>query len=172
MHWGVNEAANSPETVLEVRDYLKHPVHFFAECQAVNAFEGAPPTGGRGNFLTTQGFTWPAPAQARTYDFYNDDSPFAQIDGVFQSVGGSEPAYSLPVGGAYTVGGVVMITEAGTPEGDSDVWMTGFLDGACPPLPTASAATTTARSATSAVTSTRPVCRFRGTRRRKGRGSS
>ena len=133
MHWSVNEAANSPETVLEVRDYLKHPVHFFAECQAVNAFEGAPPTGGRGNFLTTQGFTWPAPSQPRTYDFYNDDSPFAQIDGVFQSVGGSEPAYSLPVGGTYTVGGVVMITEAGTPEGQSDVWMTGFLDGACPP---------------------------------------
>ena len=133
MHWGVNEAAASPETVLEVREYLKHPVHFFAECQAVNAFEGGPPDGGRGNFLTTQGFQWPAPAQPKTYDFYNDSSPFAQLDGAFQSVGGSEPAYSLPAGGAYKSGGVVMITKSGTPEGDSDVWMTGFLDGACPP---------------------------------------
>jgi uncharacterized repeat protein (TIGR01451 family) len=133
MHWGVTEAANSPETVLEVREYLSHPVHFFAECQAVNAFEGAPPTGGRGNFLTAQGFQWPAPAQPKTLEFFNDDSPFAQLDGAFQSVGGSEPAYSLPVGGAYQVGGVVMIKKAGTPEGDSDVWMTGFLDGACPP---------------------------------------
>jgi uncharacterized repeat protein (TIGR01451 family) len=133
MHWGVNEAADSPETVVEVREFLKHPVHFFAECQAVNAFEGGPPVGGRGNFLTTQGFVWPAPSQPKIYDFSHDDSPFAQLDGVFQSVGGSEPAYSLPAGGAYSAGGVVMITKSGTPEGDSDVWMSGFLDGVCPP---------------------------------------
>lgn len=133
MHWGVNEAAASPETVLEVREYLTHPVHFFAECQAVNAFEGAPPTGGRGNFLTTHGFQWTAPAQPKTVDFYNDASPFAQLDGAFQTVGGSEPAYSPASGSGYHVGGVVMITKSGTPEGDTDVWMTGFLDGACPP---------------------------------------
>jgi uncharacterized repeat protein (TIGR01451 family) len=133
MHWGVNEAAASPETVLEVREYLKHPVHFFAECQAVNAFEGAPPSGGRANLLTTQGFQWTAPAQPKTVDFYNDGSPFAQIDGAFRTVGGSEPAYSPASGSSYHVGGVVMITKSGTPEGDSDVWMTGFLDGACPP---------------------------------------
>jgi uncharacterized repeat protein (TIGR01451 family) len=133
MHWGTNEAAASPETVLEVREYLKHPVHFFAECQAVNAFEGAPPAGGRGNFLANQGFQWPAPDQPKTYEFFNDSSPYAQLDGAFQSVGGSEPAYSLAAGSEYHVGGVVMIKKAGTIEGDSDIWMTGFLDGACNP---------------------------------------
>jgi uncharacterized repeat protein (TIGR01451 family) len=133
MHWNVTDAAASPETVLEVREFLKNPVHFFAECQAVNAFEGAPPVGGRGDFLTDQGFQWPAPAQPKTYDFYNDSSPFAQLDGVFQSAGGSEPAYSVPAGGHYLMGGVVMIKKAGTLEGDTDVWMTGFLDGVCAP---------------------------------------
>jgi uncharacterized repeat protein (TIGR01451 family) len=133
MHWSTNDAAASPETVLEVREFLQHPVHFFAECQAVNAFEGAPPVGGRGNFLTSQGFAWPAPAQPKNLAFYNSDSPFAQIDGTFKSVGGSEPAYSLAMGSAYAMGGVVMIKAQGTIEGTQDLWMTGFLDGVCPP---------------------------------------
>ena len=118
--------------VAEVRAFLQSNVHVFAECQAVNAFEGAPPTGGRGKFLTTQGFTWPAPGQPKVYDFYNDDSPFAQMDGVFQSVGGSEPAYTLPVGGAYQAGGVVMITKAGVSKA-SGLGTINYSDPACPP---------------------------------------
>jgi hypothetical protein len=48
-------------------------------------------------------------------------------------VGGSEPAYSLPAGDSYFVSDTVIITAAGTPEGESDVWMTGFRDGLCTP---------------------------------------
>lgn len=128
MHWGVKDAEQNPEVVAEVRAYLNNPVHFFAECQAVNAFENLDP---HGFFLTPNGFLFAdRPDQV---EFHHQDSPYAQIHGPFQTVGGSEPAYSLPPGDAYKAGGVTMITEAGTPEGQGDVWMTGYLDGACPP---------------------------------------
>lgn len=88
MHWGVNEretvkcnggncpatqAACTPgtkftfnghETVAEVRAFLAYPVHFYAECQAVNAYENTVPNpawpflddaGRDGHFLTTTG---------------------------------------------------------------------------------------------------------------------
>lgn len=128
MHWGVNEAAASPETVAEVREFLHNPVHFFAECQAVNAFENLSPYG---FFLTKTGYEiGPKPASV---DFLHADQPFAQLDGPFTTVGGSEPSYSIPAGGAYKNGEVVMLTEHGTPVGVHDLWMTGFLDGVCPP---------------------------------------
>jgi len=127
MHWAVNDAEMSPEVVAEVREYLNNPVHFFAECQAVNAFENSV----NGLFLTTNGFD--IGQRPDDVDFYNADSPFGQIDGLYETVGGSEPAYTLPPGDTYKAGDVVMITEAGTPVGVNDVWMTGFLDGACPP---------------------------------------
>ncbi|MBI3180104.1 MAG: hypothetical protein HYZ27_10610, partial [Deltaproteobacteria bacterium] len=52
------------EVVAEVREFLKYPVHFFAECQAVNAYENTSPNaawpfldddGRDGHFLTTTG---------------------------------------------------------------------------------------------------------------------
>lgn len=52
------------EVVGEVRAFLKYPTHFFAECQAVNAYENTTPNpawpflddpGRDGHFLTTQG---------------------------------------------------------------------------------------------------------------------
>ena len=128
MHWAVNEARANPEVVAEVRAFLGFPVHFFAECQAVNAYENDLVNG---LFLTPHGFVIGATPTA--VDFYHADSPFAQLDGAFKAVGGSEPAYSLPAGDSYKAGGITMITKHGTPEGDNDVWMTGYLDGACPP---------------------------------------
>jgi len=128
MHWGVGDAENSPETVAEVREFLHNPVHFFAECQAVNAFENLSP---HGFFLTTTGFLiGPKPASV---DLLHADQPFGQLDGPFTTVGGSESSYSIPASGAYKNGEVVMLTEHGTPVGFHDVWMTGFLDGVCPP---------------------------------------
>lgn len=125
MHWDVDEAAANPEVIAELDEYLTHDTHFFAECQAVSAFENI------GHFLTPNGFDFAD--QPDDYDFFRFDSPFAQLDGEFASVGGSEPAYSLPPGDAYFVSDTVIITTAGTPEGDGDVWMTGFRHGACPP---------------------------------------
>lgn len=87
MHWGVNDretvecgggacgadqasCGNKPityhghEVVAEVRSFLEFPVHFFAECQAVNAYENTTPnpawpflddSGRDGHFLTTLG---------------------------------------------------------------------------------------------------------------------
>lgn len=87
MHWGVNDRErvecdggacpatqaactgqrftyNGHEVVAEVREFLKHSTHFFAECQAVNAYENTVPNpnwpylddpGRDGHFLTTVG---------------------------------------------------------------------------------------------------------------------
>jgi MYXO-CTERM domain-containing protein/uncharacterized repeat protein (TIGR01451 family) len=66
-------------------------------------------------------------------EHFNAGSPYHQFDGMFEAVGGSEPSYSLPTGDEYLAGGITMITGAGTPVGIEDVWMTGYLDGACPP---------------------------------------
>jgi uncharacterized repeat protein (TIGR01451 family)/MYXO-CTERM domain-containing protein len=128
MHWGVAQAEEIPEVVAETRQFLNNPTHFFAECQAVNAFENLDP---HGYFLTPNGFLFAD--RPDSVDFYNAGSPFAQLDGPFETVGGSEPAYTLPPGDAYKAGGVVMITAEGAAEGEQDVWMTGYLDGACPP---------------------------------------
>jgi MYXO-CTERM domain-containing protein len=55
---------NGHEVVAEVREFLKSNVHFFAECQAVNAYENTTPNpawpflddeGRDGHFLTTRG---------------------------------------------------------------------------------------------------------------------
>lgn len=129
MHWAVKDAQQNPEVVAEMREFLAYPTHLFAECQAVNAFENLEP---HGHFLTEKGFL--IGAQPKAYDYYQHDTPFAQLDGPFLSVGGSEPAYSLGPGEMYKGSDVVMITEAGTPIGVNDVWMTGFIDGLCPGL--------------------------------------
>ena len=128
MHYNVTAAQALPEGVAEVRQFLTFPVHFFAECQAVNAFENLAPYG---FFLTTTGYA--IKARPSAVDNYNFDSSFAQYDGPFATVGGSEPAYAIPDGGAYKAGGVTMLTAQGFLPGTWDLWMTGYLDGACPP---------------------------------------
>ncbi len=129
MHWAVKDAQANPEVVAEMREFLQYPTHLFAECQAVNAFENLVP---HGFFLTAKGFL--IGTAPNMYDYFQGDSPFAQIDGPFQSVGGSEPAYTLPPGEMYKAGDTVLITQAGTPIGVNDVWMAGYIDGICPGL--------------------------------------
>jgi hypothetical protein len=127
MHWAVQDAEANPEVVAEVRSFLAFDTHFFAECQAVNAFENLVP---HGFFLTPNGFE--ISDQPDAFDYFRMDTAFGQIDGPFAAVGGSEPSYSLPAGDAYYQSDTVIITASGSPEGVQDVWMTGFLDGACP----------------------------------------
>jgi hypothetical protein len=127
MHWDINAAVQNPEVVAEVHSYLRFSTHFFAECQAVNAFENHPE---HGRFLTPNGLE--IANQPNTYDFYRMDTPFGQLDGPFESVGGSEPAYTVPAGDSYLQNDTTIITEAGTPEGVGDVWMTGYRNGQCP----------------------------------------
>lgn len=102
MHWDVNDrekvqcnGGNCPatpaqcagqkityhghEVVAEVRQFLQHPVHFFAECQAVNAYENTTPNpawpylddaGRDGHYLTTTGTPPLCPANTCTNPDY------------------------------------------------------------------------------------------------------
>ncbi|MBN1944530.1 MAG: DUF11 domain-containing protein [Bradymonadales bacterium] len=123
MHWGVNE--RDDDAIAEIRSFLGYPTHFFAECQAVNAVENSV----NGHFLTPNGYIMDTKPTA--LEFHHAHLPFVQFDGPFQTVGGSEPSYSLPAGDEYYDMGVVMATEARSPVGVRDVWMTGYLDGEC-----------------------------------------
>jgi hypothetical protein len=136
MHWDVIAARLTPETVWEVRSFLGNPVHLFAECQSAAAFENtieAGQNGLPGHFLTTNGFAFGP--QPHSVDNYNPTQTLTQIDGDFGTVGGSDPSYALAPGSQYKAGaGIVMFSGHGVaPAGGQDVWMTGFLDGACPP---------------------------------------
>ena len=130
MHWDVN-SMDIPGVVAEMNSFLNYPVHVNAECQAVNAVEGQPPDGGREDWLTTQGYQWPAPKQPMSVQFSNSQLPFAQMDGPFATVGGSEPAYGFAPGSSYYFQDNVMIRGAGVGVGVQDLWMTGFAHGSC-----------------------------------------
>ncbi len=129
MHWDVDDRdkPGGESVVAEVRSYLAFRTHFFAECQAVNAFENAE----NGGFLTDGGLD--IAGDPSPIDFIHAEYHFAQMDGPFETVGGSEPSYTLKPGASYHDNEIVMITKAGTlpVSGNSDLWMTGFLDGNC-----------------------------------------
>jgi MYXO-CTERM domain-containing protein len=101
MHWGVNDREtvecdggecpatqaecsgetftyHGHEVVAEVRRFLEHATHFFAECQAVNAYENTVPNpawpylddeGRYGHFLTTEGMPPDCPCDAGGGDY-------------------------------------------------------------------------------------------------------
>ncbi len=171
------------EVVAEVREFLQYPVHFFAECQAVNAYENTEPNpswpwlddeGRNGHFLTTSGlppdcvngacsdgdfncvqngcdagsrdcclpkndkeigagFLIADKPDADTIKILHPTVPYNQMDGFFQTVGGSEPAYNLSefLGTAYKNGREVTFITGPNGPGDQDVWMTGYMDGEC-----------------------------------------
>jgi uncharacterized repeat protein (TIGR01451 family)/MYXO-CTERM domain-containing protein len=126
MHWGVNNVVD--EVVAEYRSFLGFPTHMMAECQAVNAIENNI----FGHFITTSGFLIDNTVNdTGPFEFLNLDTPFAQMDGPYNLVGGSERAYSLPAGGQYYDQNVVMIKDAATTLGQRSIWMTGYLDGKC-----------------------------------------
>src|SRR5688572_25370834 len=148
MHWSVSRDATSNEAVAEMSEYLlNYPVHLFAECQAVNQLEDAP----AGHFVSTDngtgtptkslacgvtttpnnGLCAKKPTPAPPLEFLNSDLPFAQFDGPFKTVGGSEPAYGLAPGSTYYDAGIVMTREqnvAGGVNGKSGLWMTGYAN--------------------------------------------
>ncbi len=171
------------EVVAEVREFLAFPVHFFAECQAVNAYENTVPNpawpflddaGRMGHFLTTvgvppdcqngtcadaafqcvrggcdagardcclprnlkeqgAGFMIATQPATESLKIIHPEVPYNQLDGVFGTTGGSEPAYNLSTFMDVRYKNdmeVVFITGPNGP-GVEDVWMTGFLDGEC-----------------------------------------
>ena len=164
------------EVVAEVRAFLAYPVHFFAECQAVNAYENTVPNPAwpyldddarYGHYLTTEG-TPPAcpctdaefecvtggcngadcclPSDIKElgagfmiatspdpYQVLHPEVPYNQLDGAFEPVGGSEPAYNLSdyLGTMYHNDREVTFITGENGPGEQDVWMTGYLDGEC-----------------------------------------
>jgi hypothetical protein len=68
-----------------------------------------------------------------TLQVLNPGVAYNQLDGAYQTVGGSESAYNLStyLGTQYINGlDVTFITGPDGP-GDQDVWMTGYVDGEC-----------------------------------------
>jgi hypothetical protein len=165
---------NGHEVVAEVREFLKDNTHFFAECQAVNAYENTTPNpdwpflddpGRDGHFLTTQGtpvactnscsdanyecvggtcvakdvreqgtgYEISPQPQSNTVKVLNATIPYNQFDGMFGTVGGSEPAYNLSafLGTEYKNNRQVTFLTGPNGPGIADIWMTGYLDGAC-----------------------------------------
>lgn len=212
MHWNVNDretvecgGANCPatqaectgkpityhghEVVAEVRSFLQYPTHFFAECQAVNAYENTVPnpawpylddSNRIGHFLTTTGTPpacpcTPGPNEGTfqcvvdgcgagkdcclpkdvkergagfliapspsPFKVLRADVPYMQFDGLFTPEGGSEPAYNLStyLGTTYKNDRDVTFITALDGPGKQDLWMSGYMDGACdvdpPPVP-------------------------------------
>jgi len=122
MSMAYKDPAAVPEVVAEVREFLQHPVHFFAEGEAVAAFENAPD----GRFLTLNGLE--AGVDPDEVDHYHADDPFAQADGGFETGGGDVPSYTLAPGSAYYDPNVVMLSVQGSAPGADDIWMNGYLD--------------------------------------------
>jgi len=169
---------NGHEVVAEVREFLKGNTHFFAECQAVNAFEDTTPNpawpflddaGRDGHFLTTTGTAPACPCSdpdyqcvagacngadccvakdirernggyeiapqpaSNTVRVLRPDIAYNQFDGMYGTTGGSEPAYNLSafLGTTYKNNRQVTLLTGPNGPGDTDLWMTGYLDGAC-----------------------------------------
>jgi hypothetical protein len=167
---------NGHEVVAEVREFLKSNVHFFAECQAVNAYEDTTPNpawpflddpGRDGHFLTTAGTPPACPCTDANYQcvtggcngadcciakdirergagyeiavqpvsgtvkVLRPDLPYNQLDGMFGTTGGSEPAYNLStyLGTTYKNNRQVTLLTGPNGPGNQDLWMTGYLDG-------------------------------------------
>ncbi|HEU4731270.1 MAG TPA: hypothetical protein VFT22_25425 [Kofleriaceae bacterium] len=167
---------NGHEVVAEVREFLKFNTHFFAECQAVNAYENTTPNpawpflddpGRDGHFLTTVGTPPPCPCSDANYQcvaggcngvdcclakdvrergagyeiaaqpasdtvqVLRPDLPYNQMDGMFGTTNGSEPAYNLSsyLGTTYKNNRQVTLLTGPDGPGSQDLWMTGYLDG-------------------------------------------
>ncbi|MCU1277521.1 MAG: putative internalin, partial [bacterium] len=144
MHWTVDRSATPEEAIAEMHQYLTYPTHLFSECQAVNQIEDST----NGHFATTNNgtgepiksiacFQTPdnglcAAAAPSTLTLFQSDLPFAQFDGAFKTVGGSEPGYGLAPGSSYYDNGVVMMrNSSATGFGQDDLWMTGVAGGGC-----------------------------------------
>jgi len=208
MHWAVNDrdkveceggcpatqaecagetfSYHGHEVVAEVRQFLNYATHFFAECQAVNAYENTVPNpawpylddeGRMGHFLTTlgssptcidnndcanpevdadcvaggcdggardccvptnnkevgAGFLIGSTPSSDSIKIFSPDIAYNQMDGFFETTGGSEPAYNLSsfLQTAYKNDRDITFITGPDGPGKDDIWMTGYLDGVC-----------------------------------------
>ncbi len=136
-HWTLAEAQVNPEVGAEVRSFLSGPTQLFAGCDAALAFENNPASG---YLLTPNGLL------ARNYSgngtLLRPDRVLAQLDGTFKVASSGSRGYSpctdappavCVAGGAYKAGVEAMVARSGYAQGSYDTWVSGYLDGACPP---------------------------------------
>ncbi|MEZ4265663.1 MAG: MopE-related protein [Myxococcota bacterium] len=136
-HWTFAEAQLNPEVGAEVRSFLTGPTQLFAGCEAALAFENDPTNG---YFLTPNGLL------TRNYTgngaSLRPDRVLAQYEGTFlvdsSGTRGYSPCTQAPpatcvAGGAYKASVEAMIVRNGYAQGSYDTWVSGYLDGACPP---------------------------------------
>jgi hypothetical protein len=83
-HWATNLV--NLEAVAETGEFLHLRTLLIAECQSVRTFEN------NGHFITDQGVT--TMAQPSSVNYYQGDQPVAQDDGLFSTIGGSDPSFS------------------------------------------------------------------------------
>ncbi len=127
MHWVLwnnldPNAALYDEVVSEMRQFLAYSTHLIACCQAITAIENS----ANGKFLTSNGLAMgTVPADV---SYLQPDIAEVQIDGSFDTIGGSVPSFSLAAGSSYYTNTITLMTEAGTPAGINDVWITGYID--------------------------------------------
>lgn len=165
------------EAIAELREFLRYPVSFFAQGEAVIAFENSMPEtewpyiddeARDGHLLTTTGAPPACPCddagyacvtggcagadcclprdnkelgagfelgvRPATVEVVRPAAPDGQVDGAFVAAAGAVPSFDLSVplvSGFQQARSPVLLTSAAGP-GKGDVWMTGYLDGACP----------------------------------------
>lgn len=81
-----NASSVNVEAIAEAGEYLKSRTLLIAECQSVRSFED------NGHFITDQGMT--SGLQPATVDHYFSAQPIAQDDGIFATVGGTDPSFA------------------------------------------------------------------------------
>jgi hypothetical protein len=136
-HWTFSDAQLNPEVGAEVRSFLSGPTQLFAGCDAALAFENH---AANGYLLTPNGLI------ARNYSgngtSLRPDRVLAQYDGTFKVASSGSRGYSpckdaapasCVAGGAYKSGVEAMVVRPGYAQGSYDTWISGYLDGACPP---------------------------------------
>jgi uncharacterized protein (TIGR03382 family) len=79
------------------------------------------------------GYEIAAQPTSATVKVLRPDIPYNQFDGMYGTTGGSEPAYNLSafLGTTYKNNQQVTLLTGPNGPGDTDLWMTGYLDGTC-----------------------------------------
>ncbi|MEP6955726.1 MAG: delta-60 repeat domain-containing protein, partial [Chthoniobacterales bacterium] len=108
------------EAIAETGQFLLAPTLLIAECQSIHAFED------NGHFLTNQGIT--TMAQPGAVDHFFNDQGIAHDDGLWQTVGGSDPSF-LPTGsysGSFGIDYFRVVREQSAPSSDVVVFGRAF----------------------------------------------
>src|ERR1051326_5929589 len=143
-HWTVQRTTTNDEAIAEIAQFLTSRTHVLAECQSISMVEDD----NSGHFVSSDNGTGePAAAVAcgKTPDnglcvasqpadvsSLQPSLVFAQFDGTFKTIGGSQPAFGLAPASAYFDPNIVMLrSSTSLTKGTDDIWSTGYAGGSC-----------------------------------------